>query len=283
MTTGLLVGLIGAHIQASRTPLMHEREADALGIRCEYRLIDLDTLRMTTADLSELLAEAEREGFVGLNVTHPCKQAIIPLLTTLTDESRLVGAVNTIVLRRGERIGHNTDWWAFRESFREGLPGAVLKRVVQIGAGGAGAATAYAALDLGAREVIVTDLEHEKARALAARLDRMFPGRIRASEDVAGSLAGADGLIHATPTGTAKIPGSAIESSLLRSDLWVADVVYIPIETELLRTARALGCRTLDGSGMAVYQAVEAFRLFTGLPANVSRMRRWFAAAEREA
>ncbi|HEY7445048.1 MAG TPA: shikimate dehydrogenase [Vicinamibacterales bacterium] len=281
--TGLLLGLIGAHIQESRTPLMHEREAQALGIHCEYRLLDLDVLRLTPSDLADLLTRAEREGFAGLNITHPCKQAVVPLLTEATADSRVLGAVNTVVLAGGLRSGHNTDWWGFRESLREGLPDAPLGRIVQLGAGGAGAATAYAALDLGARDVTVLDLEPERADQLAARLDRAFPGRICASTDLPSSLAAADGLIHATPTGMKTHPGSAVSVSLLRPDLWVADVVYFPLETELLRAARALGCRTLDGSGMAVYQAVEAFRLFTGLRADVSRMKQWFSAAERVA
>ena len=262
---------------------MHERAAAAFGIRCEYRLLDLDVLRVTASALPDLLAQAERDGFAGLNVTHPCKQTVMPLLTSATEDCHVVGAVNTIVMAQGKRLGHNTDWWGFRESFREGLPDAPLGLVVQLGAGGAGAATAYAALNLGAREVIVLDLETERAHQLAARLARTFPGRIRASNDVASSLAGADGLIHATPTGMTTHPGSAVSSSLLRPELWVADVVYFPLETELLRAARAIGCRTLDGSGMAVYQAVEAFRLFTGLRADVSKMKQWFSATERVA
>jgi shikimate dehydrogenase len=262
---------------------MHEREAAAFGIDCEYRLLDLDVLRLTPSALPDLLAQAERDGLAGVNVTHPCKQAIMPLLTEVSEDSRILGAVNTVGLSDGKRIGHNTDWYGFRESFLDGLPNASVERIVQIGAGGAGAATAYAALDLGAREVIVVDLETERAQALADRLDRVFPGRIRASTELASSLAGADGLIHATPTGMTKHPGSAVSGSLLRPDLWVADVVYFPLETELLRAARAIGCRTLDGSGMAVYQAVEAFRLFTGLRADVSRMKQSFSAAERVA
>jgi shikimate dehydrogenase len=262
---------------------MHEREAAAFGIDCEYRLLDLDVLRLTASALPDLLAQAERDGFAGLNITHPCKQAVMPLLNEVTEDSRKLGAVNTVVLAGGKRTGHNTDWWGFRESFRDGLPNAPVERIVQIGAGGAGAATAYAALDLGARDVIVLDLEIERAEALADRLARAFPGRIRASADLASSLEDANGLIHATPTGMTKHPGSAVSAEWLRPDLWVADVVYFPLETELLRAARAIRCRTLDGSGMAVYQAVEAFRLFTGLHADVSRMKQWFSTSERVA
>ena len=260
---------------------MHEQEAAAHGLRCEYRLIDVEDRQTTGASLRELLETAERKGFAGLNVTHPFKLSVVPLLHELSRESRVLGAVNTIVFRHGLRVGHNTDWCAFRESFRETLPDAALNRVVQLGAGGAGAATAYAALEMGAAHVTVIDAAPDRARELASRLAESFPAsRIEASDDLSSGLAQATGLIHATPTGMASHPGSAVPASLLRPDVWVADVVYFPIETELLRAARAIGCRTMNGGGMAVYQAAEAFRLFTGRRADVKRMRQFFDQAD---
>ena len=149
-TPGVLVGLIGAGIQASRTPAMHEQEGREQGLRYVYRLIDLQQLNLDVEALPELLLAAERMGFDGLNITHPCKQAVIPLLHELSGDARALGAVNTVVLRAGRRVGHNTDWWGFAESFRRGLPDARRGRVVQLGAGGAGSAVAHAALTLGA-------------------------------------------------------------------------------------------------------------------------------------
>ena len=255
---------------------MHEGEADAHGIRCVYKLFDLALLGLTNAALPDLLAEAERQGFGGLNITHPCKQAVIPLLTDLSDTARAVGAVNTVVLESGRRIGHNTDAWGFRRNFLDHLPGASLRRIVQLGAGGAGAATAYAALEMGTGELLVIDTIPERAHVLAERLSAIYPDRVRTAGDVRKALVGADGLIHATPTGMDAHPGLPFSEALLRPDLWVAEVVYFPLETELLRVARWIGCRTLDGSGMAVAQAVEAFCLFTGLQADASRMRAIF-------
>jgi shikimate dehydrogenase len=101
-------------------------------------------------------------------------------------------------------------------------------------------------------------------------------GRVRAERDVGAALQGAEGLIHATPTGMHGHPGLPLPAALLRRDLWVVEVVYFPLETELLSAARQLGCRTLDGAGMAVSQAAEAFRLFTGLQADATRMRSVF-------
>jgi len=272
----LLLGLIGAGIGASRSPAMHEEEAAAHGLRCVYQRIDLDRLGLTSEALPELLTAAERMGFAGVNVTHPCKQAVMPLLTDLSDEARAIGSVNTVVFAGGRRAGYNTDWSGFRQSVRDRLPGAGFGRVVQLGAGGAGAATAYAMLDLGVRELVVVDTIHERAGSLVNRLAAAYPGRVRAERDVSAALPGAEGLIHATPTGMSGHPGLPLPVSLLRRDLWVADVVYFPLETELLRAARQLGCRTLDGAGMAVSQAAEAFRLFTGLQADAGRMRSVF-------
>jgi shikimate dehydrogenase len=275
----VLVGLIGAGIHASRAPALHEREGVEQGVRYVYKLIDLDLLALGQDALPELLSAAERMGFAGLNITHPCKQSVLPLLTDLSDDARALGAVNTLLFRDGRRVGHNTDWWGFAESFRRGLPGARLNRVVQIGAGGGGVAVAYAALMLGVQRLSIFDLDTSRAREVANRLSAILgQGRAVTCTDLAEAMGEADGLIHATPTGMAKYPGLPLPDQLLRPALWVAEIVYFPLETELLRAAKRIGCRTLDGGGMAVFQAVEAFRLFTGRRADAERMLRHFAA-----
>ena len=275
----VLVGLIGAGIQGSRTPPLHEAEGAAQGLRYIYRLIDLDALGVGVEALPELVTAAERLGFTGLNITHPAKQAVLPLLDALSDDARTLGAVNTVLFRDGKRSGHNTDWYGFAANFRRGLPDVARERVVQLGAGGAGAAVAHAALTLGVGRLTVFDIDQERAERLAADLRARFgPERALAGANLPQTMAEADGLIHATPTGMAAHPGLPLPAALIRPALWLAEIVYLPLETELLRVARARGCRTLDGGGMAVYQAVEAFRLFTGRPADAERMRRHFAA-----
>jgi shikimate dehydrogenase len=107
---------------------------------------------------------------------------------------------------------------------------------------------------------------------------RFGAGRAVVVGDLAAEVAAADGLVNCTPVGMAKLPGTPLPVALLRPALWVAEIVYFPLETELLRAARAIGCRTLDGGGMAVFQAVGAFRLFTGLEPDAARMQRHFAA-----
>ena len=264
------LGLIGAGIQRSRSPALHEHEAAAQGLRLTYELIDLDPLGMGVDALPRLLADAKRRDFAGLNITYPCKQAVIALLDELSPDARTLNAVNTIVMRDGRLIGHNTDWSGFAEGFRRGLPDAKLDRVVQLGAGGAGAAIAHAARKLGMRELTIFDLDQARAAELAAAV------AAKAGTDLAAAMHEADGLIHCTPTGMAKMPGLPLDAQLLEPRHWVAEIVYVPLETELLRVARARGCRTVDGGGMAVFQAAAAFRLFTGLEPDAERMLRHF-------
>lgn len=274
----ILLGLVGTGIQASRTPALHEREADEQGLRCLYRLIDLEALGLGPAALPEILTAAERFGFAGLNITHPCKQAVLPLLDELSPDARALGAVNTVVFRDGRRIGHNTDWWGFAESLRRELPDAPLGRVVQFGAGGAGAAVAHALLTLGAGTVAIVDTVGGRAALLADALSARFgAGRATAAPSAVTAMETADGVVNTTPVGMAKYPGMAVPAETLHPRLWVADIVYLPLETELLRCAWKVGCRTMAGGGMAVFQAVGAFRLFTGREPDADRMLRHFA------
>ena len=269
----ILAGLIGAGIQASRTPALHEHEGDEQGLRYLYRLIDLDQLQLDSNALPDLLLAAERMNYTGLNITFPCKQAIIPLLDELSPEARGIGAVNTVVLKDGKRVGHNTDCLGFAEGFRRGLPDVAREHVVQMGAGGAGAAVAHALLSEGVQKLSIFDVDIERAESLANNLNQHFgAGRAVAGHDLPSALSHADGLVNTTPMGMAKLPGMPLPAALLRPELWVAEIVYFPLETELLRNARALGCRTLDGGNMAVFQAVKAFELFSGVAPDAQRM-----------
>lgn len=262
---------------------MHMREGAENGLTYAYELIDTAVLGLGVSDLPDLLAAQEKRGLRGLNITHPFKQAVLPLLTTLSDGARAIGAVNTVVLRDGQRIGHNTDCSGFMESFRRGLPGADLHAVVQLGAGGAGAATAYGVLSLGARQLDIFDVDGSRAEALAAHMQAHFPDRVvRAGVDLESRLREAKGLVHATPTGMADYPGLPLPAAYLHPALWVAEVVYFPLKTALLEEARRQGCRTCDGGGMAVFQAVEAFRLFTGITPDAGRMLAHFQAMIRD-
>ena len=272
-----LAGLVGAGIQHSSSPSMHMDEGQSLGLQISYELLDLDLMAGGAAGLASVLDHAEQRGFTGLNVTYPSKQAVIPLLHELSPEAQALHSVNTVLFRDGRRIGHNTDWWGFAESFRREMSDVNPRCAVLVGAGGAGAAVGYAMLKSGTQELSVHDMDRSRAVALAQRMSGLFADRkVTVCDDVAAALAAADGLVHATPTGMQKYPGIPVPAESLRPPLWVAEIVYVPLLTELLRTARQHGCRTLDGDGMAVFQGAMAFKLFFGMNPDVARMQRRF-------
>jgi shikimate dehydrogenase len=275
----VLVGLAGRGIQASRSPVMHEREGARLGIPFRYVLIDFDTLGLKDSGLGSVVRAAAELGFAGLNITHPFKQTVIPALDGLSPEAEAIGAVNTVVIREGRCVGHNTDSWGFAESLRQARPALSLGRVVQFGAGGAGAAVAHALDGLGVGGLTIIDQAAERAEALAERLGRGSPRRFEASRNVEESLERADGIVNATPVGMAGHAGTPFPTRLLAARHWVADIVYFPEDTALLSAAGAAGCRTVPGSGMAIHQAVRAFELFTGVRPDADAMTEHFRTA----
>jgi len=273
-------GLIGRAIMASRSPWLHEQEAQAQGLDLSYELFDFTERGLADTDLGPELRQLSEAGYRGVNITFPFKQAVIPLLDELADCARSVGAVNTVAMRGGRLIGYNTDKTGFEESFAAHMPDVRLDRVLQLGAGGAGAAVASALLSLGTRELVIADLDQVRAGALAERLSREHPSStVTARQITQIDTATVCGIVNTTPMGMAAHPQPAIDPALVNARHWVADIVYFPLETEFLRIAREKGCRTLDGSGMVVGQAARAFEIFTGARADKARMAHSFLQA----
>lgn len=276
----LRTGLIGRSIKASRSPWLHEQEAKAQGLELSYELFDFTERGLDDANLGPMLRQLQGQGYSGVNITFPFKQQVIPQLDDLADCARSVGAVNTVAMQNGRLIGYNTDKTGFQESLADGLPGADLNAVLQLGAGGAGAAVANALLALGTALLEVSDVDLARAEALAGRLCEQYgSGRVIARNCAGLDTSVTSGVVNTTPMGMAAHPEPAIDPALIEPRHWVADIVYFPLETELLRIARAKGCRTLDGSRMVVGQAARAFAIFTGRQADSSRMRASFLAA----
>jgi len=276
-----LVGLIGEGIMASLTPPMHEAEAAALGLQYEYRIFDLIELGRPAGDVGALLAEAKRSGFAAMNITHPCKQLVVDIVDELDADAAHLQAVNLVVFEHGRLIGYNTDWMGYRDGLIAGLPGASFERVVQIGCGGAGAATAYALLSRGAARLELSDVDPARAAGLAARMSSSFPDQTVAAvdqTDLSTAIARATGVVHATPMGMLHHPGVAFDLDLLTDGAWVSDVVYRPLETELLRQAAERGHPVLDGGRMAVGQAYASLQIITGALPDRDRMQRHFRA-----
>jgi shikimate dehydrogenase len=278
-TSSHLVGLIGTGVGPSLTPAMHMAEGRAHGLDYVYRPIDLTSLSLAPERVGEVLTWARMLGFDAVNVTHPCKQLVIEHLDTVDPVAADLGAVNTVLFTPDGTVGHNTDTTGFAHGFTEGLPDVRLDHVVLVGAGGAGTAVADALLRLGCTHLTVVDLDVDRASTVARELVGRHPlAQVDASsfDKLSILLPHSDGVVHATPTGMAAHPGVAFDPALLHPDLWVADIVYRPLDTALLAAARAAGCRTLDGGHMAVHQAVDAFALITGLTPDADRMSQHF-------
>jgi shikimate dehydrogenase len=287
MRKSMLVGLIGSNISHSLSPALHEDAFAAAGFIGHYHLMDVARLR--GRQLPELLAAVRTAGFAAVNVTHPFKEAVVPLLDEVSAGARQIGAVNTVVVdHSGRMIGHNTDRSGFGRAFEETLGQAAArdKHVLLLGAGGAGRAVAFALMDLGVGRLLVHDKESARATALCADLIVRFgAGRaefVASPGDVVDAVAG---VVNATPVGMLGYAGSPMDETLVDPRHWVADVIYTPLETQFVAAARARGCRTMTGGSMCVHQAADAFQLFTGLSPDIARMHQVFtkACARRDA
>jgi len=269
-----LTGLIGAPIAQSAAPAMHEQAADALGIRCHYQLIEVADA--DAAGLRALLDGVRRLGFAGVNVTFPYKEAVVPLLDEMSERARDIGAVNTVVVRDGRLIGHNTDTTGFERAIVDLVAASNRGAVALIGAGGVGKAIAFALASLGVAGISIFDADQAKAERLAMQLRNRLQARVVAG--IADALQGAVGVVNATPVGMLPDRGLAVPEPLLNRDLWVADAVYTPLWTPLLTAAKARGARLMTGRELAIYQAADAFELFTGLKAPVEAIQNAFDA-----
>jgi shikimate dehydrogenase len=277
----MLLGLIGANIMGSLSPALFAEAFKAAGIDGFCHLMDVDRLRERR--LPQLLAAIKAAGFTGVNITFPFKREVLALLDSVDPEAAQIGAVNTVAIADdGRATGYNFDRRGWRHSFEEeiGAESARGATVVLIGAGGAGRAVAFALMDLGVARLAVHDRDAARAQALCGDLAMHFgASRCRVAGDLANEIAAADGVVNATQTGMRGFPGNPVPASALRASHWAADVIYTPVDTEFIKAAAAKGARVLSGGGMCVHQAVEAFRLFTGIAPDIVRMHRAFSKA----
>lgn len=269
-----LTGLIGAPIAHSASPAMHERAADALGVRCHYQLIEV--AGADQAGLRALLDGVRHFGFAGVNVTFPYKEAVVSLLDELSPAARAVGAVNTVVVRDGRLLGYNTDTTGFERAIGPLLAASGPGAVALIGAGGVGKAIAFALAGLGVREIKIFDSDSGKAAQLAGQLEGRA-GTIVAS-NIGDAMHGVVGVINGSPVGMLPSRETPVPEALLHQGLWVADAVYSPLWTPLLNAAKAAGAATMTGRELAIYQAADAFELFTGLKPSTVEMGHAFDA-----
>lgn len=239
-----------------------------MGVRYHYHLIEV--ARAGREELRALLDGVRRLGFAGVNVTFPYKEAVVDLLDELSPGAAAMGAVNTVVVRNDRLVGHNTDTTGFARAASDLVEGAGQGAVALIGAGGVGKAIAFALAKLGVAEIRIFDTDRTKAERLALLLRPC--AKAVAVNDVEDAVRGAVGVVNATPVGMFPGQGIPVPDALLHDGLWVADAVYFPLLTPLLRAARARSARIMTGRGLAIYQAADSFELFTGLSPSTIEM-----------
>ncbi|PSL21368.1 shikimate dehydrogenase [Shimia abyssi] len=268
--------LIGDHIGPSLTPALHEAEGAALGLGYHYERIDTGGTQLDGPALRALLTEAQANKYCGLNITHPYKELAATLVDHLEGPARDLEVINTVLFRDGRWIGHNTDYCGFRGALLGGIGRVEGQNILLSGAGGAGRAVALALADCGAARVCIFDPKPGKAKEVTSRLSSLRPKTHWYASSIldAISMNTISGFVNCTPLGMASHPGMAIDPSLLPPDAWIADIVYFPPETTLLKTARRQGRPVMNGTAMALWQAVEAFALITGHAPNHDRMAR---------
>ena len=275
-----LLGLIGSPIGGSASPAMHEAAGDAVGVRCHYQLVDI--AGADTAELARLLNGARSLGFAGVNVTFPYKEAVIGVLDALSAGAEAIGAVNSVVVRDGRLVGHNTDASGFRRAVRPLIEAAGRGPIAVLGAGGVGKAIAFALAELAVAEIRIFDVDAGKAAAAAARIGGR--ARLASRRSIGEALDGAVGLVNATPIGMTPNRDSPVPAELLHAGLFVVDAVYSPLWTPLLVGAKTAGAKTMTGRDFAVFQAADSFELFVGVRPPVEPMAAAFDAviADRE-
>lgn len=273
------VGLVGENLKLSLSPALHEREGGALGFDYRYRVFDTtrDDDPRSLATILELMAQ---EGFAGSNITHPFKQDVVSLLDTVDETAEIIGAVNTVVFNDSGATGYNTDWVGFLHSLLHNIPRDASSSVVQLGAGGAGAAVAYALAQFGVKDLTLMDIDTNRAKSLADRLENHISGttiHVKTLDSLEAAVSASDGVVNATPIGMDHHPGLPLPAPLITQDRWFHDVVYMPLATALVMRASQVGATVAGGGDMVVFQAAEAIKLFTGVSPDTERMRQHFA------
>ena len=260
-----LAGVVGSPVAHSRSPRLHRYWLRKYGIPGYYIPMDI-----AAGDLAEAFATLPKLGFIGVNVTIPHKERILEFADIVTDRAALMGAANTIIFRDDGRVhADNTDGYGFIENLRHGVPDWSPKSgpAAVVGAGGAARAVIASLLNGGAPEIRVTNRTRARADALRAE----FGARVQVFDWVAAgnAIEGAATIVNASSLGMTGKPSFRVPLDGLSPDAVVTDLVYTPLDTQLLEEARKTGCRTVDGLGMLIHQAVPAFERWFGLRPEV--------------
>jgi shikimate dehydrogenase len=267
-----IYGIFGHPVEHTFSPGMHN---------AAFKKIGMDACYVPFSVPPEKLRDAVRAvmplGLCGLNITVPHKEKVLSSLDALSEEARLIGAVNTIEIRNGLLIGPNTDGRGFLRSLADqGRMDPKGKSFLFIGSGGAARAVSFSLALAGASEIVFHDLDEKKANRLARDIREKtgISAESISQKSLIGAAEKADCLINATPLGLKKNDRLPIQRSLINRKHLVCDLVYNPAETALLRTAKQKSAGTLPGIGMLLYQGVIAFEIWTGAKAPVPVMKK---------
>jgi len=267
-----VIAILGYPVEHSLSPAMQNVEFERLGLDYVYVPASIKPENLELG-IRGLVAA----GIVGMNVTIPHKQAVLPLLTTTSDDARMVGAVNTIRVENGDLHGYNTDIDGWVRDIQEDI---LLERnaVCIVGAGGAARAVAVGAIKSGASRLFLCGRNSDTVSALAEDIQHRLPEadvswRQLDDPECRAQLAASDIVVNTTPVGMDSSPGMPIPPDWLDEHHYYYDTIYTPGETELMKAARQKGCAVRGGLGMLAYQGAEAFQIWTGEYPDVERMK----------
>ena len=260
-----LAAVIGSPISHSRSPALHAHWLKRYGIRGYYIPMDV-----SHSDLAEAIKVLPKMGFVGANVTVPHKETVLKLADLVTDRAALIGAANTLIFRKDGKVhADNTDGYGFIENIRSGAPSWKPNAgpSAVFGAGGAARAVLASLLDMGVTEIRLSN----RTRARAETLREEFGSKITVVDWVqAGNmLDGATTVVNTSSLGMVGKPEMRVPLDGLSPNAVVTDLVYTPLDTRLIKYAREIGCQTVDGLGMLIYQAAPAFERWFGARPDV--------------
>jgi len=266
-----LIGLLGHPVKHSKSPQMHNHMFRLMGLNNSYLAFDVEI-----NDLAKAIAGIRGLQLKGCNVTIPHKVDVMKYLDEVSEEADQIGAVNTIVNDHGKLIGYNTDGEGYVRSLIEeaGIdPNG--KSVLILGAGGAARAISYTFFQYGIKQLFIINRNRDKAEILKQKLDSTYKINICSVEDLKDLLDKVDIIVNTTSIGMhPNIGETLIKKEWIKASHLVSDIIYNPLETQLLKDAKEQGATTHSGLGMFVYQGVIAFEKWTGMSPDPTEMKK---------
>jgi len=268
-----IYGVIGDPIEHSLSPTIQNAAFDALKMDCVFL-----AFQVKMGEVENAIRGMRGLAIAGLNVTMPHKSTVIPFLDEVEQAARFLDSVNTIRQDNGKLSGFSTDGIGALDALKHNGVGLKGKKVLLLGGGGAAKAIAYM-LAGEVAELVILNRSPEKIRHLTERLNRQFKARVTDGllepNAIQENIRDADVLINATSVGMHPDEAhSLVESNLLRSDMTVMDIVYNPVETQLVKNAKAAGAKVVSGVEMLVHQGAASFKIWTGKAAPIEVMRK---------